>query len=87
MNQIETVFDIDEETDAFYLQKLWASITNAIQQEAQSTIDRTNSTCRDREEAERRLRADYFDIILYGRVLSHNMFISSNLDSKVRSNE
>ncbi|GKC53626.1 hypothetical protein Tco_1076371 [Tanacetum coccineum] len=59
MNQNRTVFDIDEETDAFYLQKAveyheWL-IQKAIDEETRTLI------FRDREDAERRLRADYFD--------------------------
>ncbi|GJT32898.1 ALP1-like protein [Tanacetum coccineum] len=39
MNQNRTVFDIDEETDAFYLQKAVEYHEWLIQQEAQPTID------------------------------------------------
>ncbi|GKB64227.1 hypothetical protein Tco_0920413, partial [Tanacetum coccineum] len=60
-NQIgRTVFDIDEETDAFYLQKAAKYHEWLIQQEAQPRLTRTPIFC-DREDAERRLRADYFD--------------------------
>nr|GEU31147.1 hypothetical protein [Tanacetum cinerariifolium] len=60
-NQIgRTVFDIDEETDAFYLQKANEYHEWLLQQEAQPRLTRT-SIFRDREDAERRLRADYFD--------------------------
>ncbi|GJU37432.1 hypothetical protein Tco_1185786 [Tanacetum coccineum] len=60
-NQIgRTVFDIDEETDAFYLQKAAEYHEWLIQQEAQPRLTRT-PIFRDREDAERRLRADYFD--------------------------
>ncbi|GJW77740.1 hypothetical protein Tco_0139422 [Tanacetum coccineum] len=58
-NQIgRTVFDIDEETDAFYLQKASEYHEWLLQHEAQLRLTRTP---RDREDAERRLRADYFD--------------------------
>ncbi|GJT17589.1 ALP1-like protein, partial [Tanacetum coccineum] len=60
MNQNRTVFDIDEETDAFYLQKAVEYHEWLIQQEAQPRLTRT-PIFRDREDAERRLRADYFD--------------------------
>ncbi|GJZ33007.1 ALP1-like protein isoform X1 [Tanacetum coccineum] len=60
MNQNRTVFDIDEETDAFYLQKAAEYHEWLIQQEAQTRLTRT-PIFRDREDAERRLRADYFD--------------------------
>ncbi|GJY27083.1 ALP1-like protein [Tanacetum coccineum] len=60
MNQNRTVFDIDEETDAFYLQKAAEYHEWLIQQEAQPRLTRT-PIFRDREDAERRLRADYFD--------------------------
>nr|GEX36979.1 hypothetical protein [Tanacetum cinerariifolium] len=60
-NQIgRTVFDIDEETDAFYLQKAIEYHEWLLQQEAQPRLTRT-PIFRDREDAERRLRADYFD--------------------------
>ncbi|GKA07672.1 mannose-1-phosphate guanylyltransferase 1 [Tanacetum coccineum] len=60
-NQIgRTVFDIDEETDAFYLQKAAEYHEWLLQQEAQPRLTRT-PIFRDREDAERRLRADYFD--------------------------
>ncbi|GKE86994.1 hypothetical protein Tco_1564469 [Tanacetum coccineum] len=60
-NQIgRTGFDIDEETDAFYLQKAAEYQEWLIQQEAQPRLTRT-PIFRDREDAERRLRADYFD--------------------------
>ncbi|GKD15059.1 hypothetical protein Tco_1199466 [Tanacetum coccineum] len=60
-NQIgRTIFDIDEETDAFYLQKAAEYHEWLIQQEAQPRLTRT-PIFRDREDAERRLRADYFD--------------------------
>ncbi|GJY69035.1 ALP1-like protein [Tanacetum coccineum] len=60
MNQNRTVFYIDEETDAFYLQKAVEYHEWLIQQEAQPRLTRT-PIFRDREDAERRLRADYFD--------------------------
>ncbi|GJY79739.1 ALP1-like protein isoform X1 [Tanacetum coccineum] len=60
MNQNRTVFDIDEKTDAFYLQKAVEYHEWLIQQEAQPRLTRT-PIFRDREDAERRLRADYFD--------------------------
>ncbi|GKD35390.1 ALP1-like protein isoform X1 [Tanacetum coccineum] len=60
MNQNRTVFDIDEKTDAFYLQKAVEYHKWLIQQEAQPRSTRT-PIFRDREDAERRLRADYFD--------------------------
>ncbi|GKD73866.1 ALP1-like protein isoform X1 [Tanacetum coccineum] len=60
MNQNRTVFDIDEETDAFYLPKAVEYHEWLIQQEAQPRLTRT-PIFRDREDAERRLRADYFD--------------------------
>nr|GEW79252.1 protein ALP1-like [Tanacetum cinerariifolium] len=57
-NQIgRTVFDIDEETDAFYLQKAIEYHEWLLQQEAQPRLTRT-PIFRDREDAERRLRAD-----------------------------
>nr|GEZ05675.1 hypothetical protein [Tanacetum cinerariifolium] len=60
-NQIgQTVFDIDEETDTFYLQKAIEYHEWLLQQEAQPRLTRT-PIFRDREDAERRLRADYFD--------------------------
>nr|GEX97273.1 RNA-directed DNA polymerase, eukaryota, reverse transcriptase zinc-binding domain protein [Tanacetum cinerariifolium] len=60
-NQIgRTVFDIDEETDALYLQKAIEYHEWLLQQEAQPRLTRTPIFC-DREDAERRLRADYFD--------------------------
>nr|GEY09723.1 hypothetical protein [Tanacetum cinerariifolium] len=60
-NQIgRTVFDIDEETDGFYLQKAIDYHEWLLQQEAQPRLTRT-PIFRDREDAERRLRADYFD--------------------------
>nr|GFC94729.1 hypothetical protein [Tanacetum cinerariifolium] len=60
-NQIgRTVFDIDEETDAFYLQKAIKYHEWILQQEAQPRLTRTPIFC-DREDAERRLHADYFD--------------------------
>ncbi|GJW16444.1 hypothetical protein Tco_0020577 [Tanacetum coccineum] len=60
-NQIgRTVFDIDEEIDALYLQKATEYHEWLLQQEAQPRLTRT-SIFRDREDAERRLRADYFD--------------------------
>ncbi|GJY55262.1 hypothetical protein Tco_0454377 [Tanacetum coccineum] len=80
MNQNRIVFDIDEETDAFYLQKAVEYHEWLIQQEAQPRLTRT-PIFRDREDAERRLRADYFDDHFYtARSSSHNIFISSNLD-------
>nr|GFB04447.1 hypothetical protein [Tanacetum cinerariifolium] len=60
-NQIgRTVFDIDEESDTFYLQKAIEYHEWLLQQEAQPRLIRT-LIFRDREDAERRLRADYFD--------------------------
>nr|GEY89896.1 hypothetical protein [Tanacetum cinerariifolium]GEZ15069.1 hypothetical protein [Tanacetum cinerariifolium] len=60
-NQIDrTVFDIDEENDAFYFQKAIEYHEWLLQQEAQPRLTRT-LIFRDREDAERRLRADYFD--------------------------
>nr|GEU71456.1 hypothetical protein [Tanacetum cinerariifolium] len=60
-NQIgRTVFDIDEENDAFYFQKAIEYHEWLLQQEAQPRLTRTPIFC-DREDAERRLRADYFD--------------------------
>ncbi|GKC95070.1 ALP1-like protein [Tanacetum coccineum] len=60
-NQIgRTVFYIDEETDAFYLQKASEYHEWLLQQEAQPRLTRS-PIFRDREDAERRLRADYFD--------------------------
>ncbi|GJU06664.1 putative nuclease HARBI1 [Tanacetum coccineum] len=55
-----TVFDIDEETDAFYLQKATEYHEWLLQQETQPRLNRT-PIFRDREDAERRLWADYFD--------------------------
>nr|GEY71356.1 hypothetical protein [Tanacetum cinerariifolium] len=55
-----TVFDIDEETDALYLQKAIEYHEWLLQQEAQPRLTRT-PIFRDREYPERRLRADYFD--------------------------
>ncbi|GKB66606.1 ALP1-like protein [Tanacetum coccineum] len=52
MNQNRTVFDIDEETDAFYLQKAVEYHEWLIQQEAQPRLTRT-PIFRDREESER----------------------------------
>nr|GEU94019.1 hypothetical protein [Tanacetum cinerariifolium] len=60
-NQIgRTVFDIDEESDAFYFQKAIEYYEWLLQQEAQPRLTRA-PIFRDREDAERRLRADYFD--------------------------
>nr|GEV12551.1 hypothetical protein [Tanacetum cinerariifolium] len=60
-NQIgRTVFDIDEESDAFYFQKAIKYHEWLLQQEAQPRLTRT-PIFRDHEDAERRLRADYFD--------------------------
>nr|GEV36389.1 hypothetical protein [Tanacetum cinerariifolium] len=60
-NQIgRTVFDIDEESDAFYFQKAIEYHEWLLQQEAQPRLTRT-LIFRDREDAERRLLADYFD--------------------------
>ncbi|GJT11324.1 hypothetical protein Tco_0858366 [Tanacetum coccineum] len=60
-NQIGlTAFDIDEETDAFYLQKAAEYHEWLLQQEAQPRLTRT-PIFHDCEDAERRLRADYFD--------------------------
>ncbi|GKA24273.1 hypothetical protein Tco_0710306 [Tanacetum coccineum] len=52
MNQNRTVFDIDEKTDAFYLQKAVEYHEWLIQQEAQPRLTRT-PIFRDREDAER----------------------------------
>nr|GEU48280.1 hypothetical protein [Tanacetum cinerariifolium] len=52
--------DIDEESDAFYFQKAIEYHEWLLQQEAQSRLTRT-PIFRDREDTERRLRADYFD--------------------------
>nr|GEV05972.1 hypothetical protein [Tanacetum cinerariifolium] len=60
-NQIgRTVFDIDEESDAFYFQKAIEYHEWLLQQEAQPRLNRT-PIFRECEDAERRLRADYFD--------------------------
>nr|GEU97428.1 hypothetical protein [Tanacetum cinerariifolium] len=60
-NQIgRTVFDIDEESDAFFFQKAIEYHEWLLQQEAQPRLTRT-PIIRDREDAERRLRANYFD--------------------------
>nr|GEW60795.1 protein ALP1-like [Tanacetum cinerariifolium] len=60
-NQIgRTVFDIDEETDAFYLQKAIEYHEWLLQQEAQPRLTRT-PIFPDHEDAERHLRAYYFD--------------------------
>nr|GEX49599.1 protein ALP1-like isoform X1 [Tanacetum cinerariifolium] len=60
-NQIgQTVFDIDEESDAFYFQKAIEYHEWLLQHEAQPRLIRT-PIFRDCEDAERRLRADYFD--------------------------
>nr|GEY20923.1 hypothetical protein [Tanacetum cinerariifolium] len=60
-NQIgRTVLDIDEETDAFYLQKAIEYHKWLLQQESQPRLTRT-PIFRYREDTERRLRADYFD--------------------------
>nr|GEX27154.1 hypothetical protein [Tanacetum cinerariifolium] len=60
-NQIgRTVFDIDEESDAFFFQKAIEYHEWLLQQEAQPRLART-PIFRDREDAKRRLRADYFD--------------------------
>nr|GEY87409.1 protein ALP1-like [Tanacetum cinerariifolium] len=60
-NQIgRTVFDIDKESDAFYLQKAIEYHEWLLQQEAQPRLTRT-PIFRDREDAERCLRADYLD--------------------------
>nr|GEW87387.1 hypothetical protein [Tanacetum cinerariifolium] len=60
-NQIgRTVFYIDEESDAFYFQKAIEYHEWLLQQEAQPRLTRT-PIFRDREDSERRLRADYFD--------------------------
>nr|GEU96466.1 hypothetical protein [Tanacetum cinerariifolium] len=60
-NQIgRTVFDIDEESDVFYFQKAIEYHEWLLQQEAQPQLNRT-PIFRDREDAERRLRANYFD--------------------------
>nr|GEW43683.1 hypothetical protein [Tanacetum cinerariifolium] len=63
MNQNQlgrTVFDIDEESDAFYFQKVIEYHEWLLQQEAQPRLTHT-PIFRDREDAERRLWADYFD--------------------------
>nr|GEX93365.1 hypothetical protein [Tanacetum cinerariifolium] len=63
MNQYQigrTVFDIDEESDAFYFEKAIEYHEWLLQQEAQPRLTRT-SIFREREDAERRLQADYFD--------------------------
>ncbi|GKA06054.1 hypothetical protein Tco_0685174 [Tanacetum coccineum] len=60
MNQNRTVFYIDEETDTFYLQKAVEYHEWLIQQKAQPRLTRT-PIFHDREDAERCLRADYFD--------------------------
>ncbi|GJW91998.1 ALP1-like protein [Tanacetum coccineum] len=76
-NQIgRTVFDIDEETDAFYLQKAAEYHEWLIQQEAQPRLTRT-PIFRDREDAERRLRADYFDDHLPTVIRSNGHFKGS----------
>nr|GEV13812.1 hypothetical protein [Tanacetum cinerariifolium] len=60
-NQIgRTVFDMDEETDAFYLQKAIEYHEWLLQQESRPRLTRT-PIFRDREDTDRRLRADYFD--------------------------
>nr|GEU37392.1 protein NPG1 [Tanacetum cinerariifolium] len=60
-NQIgRTVFDIDEESDAFFFQKAIEYHEWLLQQEAQPRLTHT-PIFRDREDVERRLRADYFD--------------------------
>nr|GEW55850.1 zinc finger, CCHC-type [Tanacetum cinerariifolium] len=60
-NQIgRTVFDIDEETDAFYLQKAIEYHEWLLQQEGQPRLTRTPIFC-DRKDAERHLRADNFE--------------------------
>nr|GEU59180.1 hypothetical protein [Tanacetum cinerariifolium] len=60
-NQIgRTVFYIDEESDAFYFQKAIEYHEWLLQQEAQPQLTHT-PIFRDREDAERRLWADYFD--------------------------
>nr|GEW56518.1 nucleotide-binding, alpha-beta plait [Tanacetum cinerariifolium] len=60
-NQIgRTVFDIDEKTDAFYLQKAIEYHEWLLQQEAQPRLTHT-PVFHDCEDAERRLRDDYFD--------------------------
>nr|GEX54066.1 hypothetical protein [Tanacetum cinerariifolium] len=69
-NQIgRTVFDIDEESDVFYFHKAIEYHEWLLQQEAQPRLTRT-PIFRDREDAERRLRADYFedhrDVIIMG---------------------
>nr|GEX85943.1 hypothetical protein [Tanacetum cinerariifolium] len=67
-NQIgRTVFDIDEESHAFYFQKAIEYHEWLLQQEAQPRLTRT-PIFRDREDAERRLRADYFDDHCKGRM-------------------
>nr|GEV29749.1 cullin-3A-like [Tanacetum cinerariifolium] len=60
-NQIgRTVFDIDDESDAFFFQRAIEYHEWLLQQEAQPRLTRI-PIFRDREDAERRLRADYFD--------------------------
>nr|GEX30047.1 hypothetical protein [Tanacetum cinerariifolium] len=60
-NQIgRTVFDIDEESDTFYFHKAIEYHEWLLQQEAQPRLTCT-PIYRDHEDAERRLRADYFD--------------------------
>nr|GFA28594.1 hypothetical protein [Tanacetum cinerariifolium] len=55
-NQIgRTIFDIDEESDAFYFQKAIEYHEWLLQQEVQPQLTRT-PIFRDREDAERRLR-------------------------------
>nr|GEZ60087.1 hypothetical protein [Tanacetum cinerariifolium] len=78
-NQIgRIVFDIDEESDAFYFQKAIEYHEWLLQQEAQPRLTRA-PIFRDREDAERRLRADYFDD--HSNPLSQNShFFTSRLD-------
>ncbi|GKB49899.1 zinc finger BED domain-containing protein RICESLEEPER 2-like protein [Tanacetum coccineum] len=81
MNQNRTVFYIDEETDAFYLQKAVEYHEWLIQQEAQPRLTRT-PIFHDREDAERRLRADYFDdhcnMETQGETSNSNTHVESN---------
>nr|GEX52545.1 hypothetical protein [Tanacetum cinerariifolium] len=58
-NQIgRTIFDIDEESDAFYFQKAIEYHEWLLQQEAQPRLTRT-PIFRDREDAERLMSADF----------------------------
>nr|GFA65076.1 protein ALP1-like isoform X1 [Tanacetum cinerariifolium] len=76
-NQIgRTVFDIDEESDAFYFQKAIESHEWLLQQEAQSRLTRT-PIFQDREDAKRRLRADYFDDHCKGDKKYHTIMLEA----------